>query len=110
MSEAIAMGRIPEITLPMRLRIAREDAGMEQLELAERSGVSRATISAAENGRTKPSRATITLIALACGVDREWLEMGTTTKTPDPDGSGATGSGDWIRTSNRPINSRMLCR
>lgn len=29
---------------------------------------------------------------------------------PDPMDPGRCGSRDWIRTSNRPINSRMLCR
>lgn len=88
MSTALIPGAIPTITLPQRLRIAREYAGLEQLALAEVSGVSRATISAAENGRTTPSRATISLIAFACGVNREWLATGQVNENPDPRGPG----------------------
>lgn len=88
MSQAIAMGRIPEITLPMRLRIARESAGLEQTDLSKISGLSRATISSSENGHRRPSRATITLFAMACGVDRDWLENGFTNgNDPRPDGA-----------------------
>ena len=88
MSTALIPGVVPTITLPQRLRIAREHAGLEQLALAEVSGVSRATISAAENGRTTPSRATISLIAFACGVSREWLATGQVNENPDPNGPG----------------------
>lgn len=88
MSTALIPGVVPTITLPQRLRIAREHAGLEQLALAEVSGVSRATISAAENGRTTPSRATISLIAFACGVSREWLATGQVNENPDPKGPG----------------------
>ena len=88
MSTALIPGVVPTITLPQRLRIAREHAGLEQLALAEVSGVSRATISAAENGRTTPSRATISLIAFACGVSREWLATGEVNENPDPNGPG----------------------
>ena len=88
MSTALIPGVVPTITLPQRLRIAREHAGLEQLALAKVSGVSRATISAAENGRTTPSRATISLIAFACGVSREWLATGQVNENPDPDGPG----------------------
>ena len=88
MSTALIPGVVPTITLPQRLRIAREHAGLEQLALADVSGVSRATISAAENGRTTPSRATISLIAFACGVSREWLATGRVNENPDPRGPG----------------------
>lgn len=69
-------GSIPEIQLHHRLRIAREFAGLEQREFADRTGISRATISAAENGHRQPIRSTVMLWAMATGVNAEWLETG----------------------------------
>ncbi|WP_407919309.1 helix-turn-helix transcriptional regulator [Devriesea agamarum] len=63
-------------TLTNRLRAAREYADLGQTELAIKAGISRATISAAENGHSAPSSATITVWALACGVDACWLSTG----------------------------------
>lgn len=77
---------VPVLTFAQRLRIAREHAGLEQTELAERAKIGRATISAAERGHRVPSSATLTLWAWACGVSREWLETG---KAPSPGGDGA---------------------
>lgn len=106
------IGVIPEITLSMRLRIAREHAGLEQSQLSELSGVSRATISAAENGHRAPSKSTLTLIAMACGVDRNWLIHGTT-RTPGPGGPGVVvpllrldSNQQPSGFRNRPINRR----
>lgn len=67
---------VPEWTLTDRLRKAREHAGLEQLDLAQTAGISRAAISAAENGRNVPHRSTLMLWALATGVSVEWLETG----------------------------------
>lgn len=78
---------VPVLTFAQRLRIAREHAGLEQTELAERAKISRATISAAERGHRAPSSATLTLWAWACGVSRHWLETG---EAPSPDGDGAS--------------------
>jgi transcriptional regulator with XRE-family HTH domain len=60
-----------------RLRKSREQAGLEQTQLAEITRFSRATISAAENGHRRPSRATIAIWAMATGVSRDWLTNGT---------------------------------
>jgi transcriptional regulator with XRE-family HTH domain len=67
-------GARPSWRLADRLRRAREFAGLEQRELAERAGISQATISAAENGRAQPHRSTLVLIASATGVALEWIE------------------------------------
>ena len=67
------VGRAPEWTLADRLRKSREAAGLEQSDLALSARISRATISAAENGRRIPSRASIALWAMATGVPRGWL-------------------------------------
>lgn len=48
----------------LRLRQAREELGMTQEELAKKSGISRATISMLENGRSSCVK-TATLVKLA---------------------------------------------
>ena len=78
---------VPVLTFAQRLRVAREHAGLEQTELAERAKIGRATISAAERGHRVPSSATLTLWAWACGVSRHWLETG---EAPSPGGDGAS--------------------
>lgn len=86
-TQPFGQGVVPDITLSMRLRIAREHAGLEQTELAERAHISRATISAAERGHREPNRGTLTLWAWACGVDPSWVITGEVSPRPDgPDG------------------------
>ncbi|TYL53161.1 helix-turn-helix domain-containing protein [Agromyces mariniharenae] len=75
--------KYPAWSLSDRLRKAREEAGLEQGELAELAGLSRATISAAENGHRRPAKATIAMWALATGVSRDWLS-GVTGTNLDP--------------------------
>lgn len=90
MTTAYGSRRVPEISLRHRLRIAREEAGMEQIELAEKMGVSRNTVSSAEKGRTEPRRIVINAWALATGFDAEWIRTGTSSQYGvDPDGGGA---------------------
>ncbi|WP_308188462.1 helix-turn-helix domain-containing protein [Agromyces humatus] len=67
---------IPQWTIADRLRKARESAGLEQTELAAAAGISRATISTAECGRSVPHRSTVRAWAQVCGVSREWVESG----------------------------------
>jgi len=52
-------GLIPPIQVHHRLRIAREWANLEQGELAERIGISRNSVSAAERGVTRPRKITL---------------------------------------------------
>uniref|UniRef100_UPI000A0680C3 helix-turn-helix domain-containing protein n=1 Tax=Humibacter albus TaxID=427754 RepID=UPI000A0680C3 len=75
-------GRIPEWSVADRLRKARESAGLEQVELADAAGISRGTISAAENGYRVPNRATLQMWALATGVPLGWIEQGEVWCTP----------------------------
>ena len=75
MTSAQADG-VPPIELRHRLRIAREWAGLDQEELAERMEVTRSTISNAETGKVTPSRSTIRNWSLCCGVPREWILTG----------------------------------
>lgn len=76
MTSAYERGQIPPIQVHHRLRIAREWANLEQGELAERIGISRNSVSAAERGVTRPRKITINAWALATGVPASWLRTG----------------------------------
>ena len=80
---------IPEFTINDRLRKAREIAGLEQSELADRMGVSRGTVGNNESGKVSVRPITIKAWALATGVDAHWLETGNPQISPD-DGAGVT--------------------
>lgn len=66
---------IPQWTLGDRLRKARESAGMDQLELANRVGISRNTVSNYElgNGTRPPKVVVLRAWANECGVPYEWI-------------------------------------
>lgn len=97
-------GAIPKMnTLPNRLRVARDYAGLSQTELSDAAGLSRTTISAAEAGLKTPARATITVWAFACGVDVEWLRTGNES-APSPDGDGADDPSRLRESNPRPIH------
>ena len=57
------------------LRDLRLEAGLTQAELARRAGVRQGTISAIENGHTRPHRSTRTEIARALGLPPESIEV-----------------------------------
>lgn len=63
----------PEFTIVDRLRKAREEAGLEQRELADRIAVSRGTIGNYESGQTPPKVIVLRAWAAVCDVDEEWL-------------------------------------
>ncbi|MGN7134599.1 MULTISPECIES: helix-turn-helix domain-containing protein [Rhodococcoides] len=68
---------VPRFTVHDRLKKAREAAGLDQRELAERMGVSRGTISNYEADSGKSLRKiVINAWALATGVPVEWIESG----------------------------------
>lgn len=104
MTTAYNGGRVPEITLQHRLRIAREAAGLEQNELADRIGCSRGTIGNAEHGRTGVKKILLNAWAMATGVPVTWLETGEAPDEgpDDPDGAEIPPtSGLRIRSSTR---------
>lgn len=76
MTSAYESGDEPDILVQHRLRIAREYAGLDQGELADRIGISRNTVGNAENGNVRPRKITINAWALACGVRASWIEHG----------------------------------
>lgn len=69
-------GRTYEFGIRDRLRLAREQAGYDQAEFADATGISRGTISNYERGVTPPRRPALLAWAMATGFDREWLETG----------------------------------
>ncbi len=80
-------GRTYEFGLPDRLRIARELAGLGQRELAEKSGISRSSITNYENGTTKPRWPQLMAWAAATEFNPLWLRDGETPQ--DHPGKGA---------------------
>lgn len=68
--------RVPRFGLGHRLALAREVAGLEQVDIAEAIDTSRATVSNYERGVSKPSRLQVNAWAVATGVDVEWLKTG----------------------------------
>ena len=93
-------GAVPDLnTLPIRLRVSRDYAGLTQTELADRMGVSRQTIANAETGARQPRKVVVTSWAFACGVDVEWLKTGYK-KTPPPEGEGVSDVKRATRDSN----------
>jgi transcriptional regulator with XRE-family HTH domain len=76
-------GVVPAINLPQRLRLAREHAGLDQNELAERIGLSRTSVSSSELGRSTPRKIVLKTWALATGVSLAWIETGNAPASPD---------------------------
>lgn len=74
---------IPTWTVADRIRKAREVAGLDQVELAERLYVARSTVSTWENSSTTvPHRLKIERIAQVCGVSASWLLTGSADISP----------------------------
>lgn len=59
-----------------RIRAIREKQGMNQAEMANKIGVTMASISAYETGVRKPSNTTIAVICDKFGVSEDWLRTG----------------------------------
>jgi transcriptional regulator with XRE-family HTH domain len=79
---------IPEWGLTDRLAKARSVAGLKQQELAEYLGLSRASLSAYENGSVVPRLGILRLWAMRCGVPLDWLRYGTVPPGQEFSGSG----------------------
>ena len=71
-------------TLPKRLRIAREDAGLSVEAIGERLGRSPQVVYNAEIGRRSLRPAEVEVWADACGVDLEWLRTGRARRDSNP--------------------------
>lgn len=64
------------MTLGERLKALRKEHGMTQTEFGRKIGVSGATISTSESGKTKPDEQTLRAICSEFNVNRTWLETG----------------------------------
>lgn len=69
---------------PRRLTLARWSAHLTKRDLAERSGLSPASITQYEAGRTSPPTATLAKLALALGVPIQYFERRRDRRRPDP--------------------------
>lgn len=106
MTSAYDQGHVPTIEVRHRLRIAREFAGLDQDQLADRAELTRSTVSNAENGKGEPRRSTINAWAMACGVPVSWIRTGEHPKDhPDP----SSGLGI-IRTGRRAFGQQTSAR
>ena len=76
-------GRVHRFTQGDRLRKAREEAGYDQRGFEAVSGISRATISAYELGKSTPKRTYLAIWANVTGTDLDWLTHGDTSETGD---------------------------
>lgn len=63
-------GSIPVMSLQQRMRISRENAGLNQEEMAKKIGIGRATYAKTEQGVREPRRGEL------LAIDSHWLETG----------------------------------
>lgn len=98
--------RIPQFTAADRCRKARESVGLSQVELAERIGVSKNTVSNYETGATTHLRRIVVgQWAWATGVPREWLSDGVEPVDHPPEG-GDTGPDQVVSPTDRMMDYR----
>ena len=69
------------MTLGTRIREARDDAGMNQADLAYKIGIKKQSISSLEKGDTRET-GKLYRIAKVLGVEPEWLDTGNDPKNP----------------------------
>lgn len=86
MTSAYDQGHIPNFELRHRLQLAREYAGYDRQQLADKMEISRNSVLNAETGRTTPRKIVLNTWALACGVPVSWIITGQPPAGgPDPD-------------------------
>lgn len=66
-----------------RVKQLRSELKLTQLDFGRRIGVSGATVSTTESGKTTPDNQTILLICREFGINRLWLETGEGPKYPE---------------------------
>ena len=81
MSEMTAAAHVPQWDVADRMRKALRESEVGVQDMADYLGVGRGTVSTWINGRIEPSRQTLRLWALRCGVSYEWL---TNDERPQP--------------------------
>lgn len=88
-------GSVPHLSLRQRIRIARENSGLKQAEMAAKIGIGRATYAKTEQGLRDPRRGELLAIATLTGTDFAWLATGET-----PTGGTGGSEGGTIKDSN----------
>ena len=82
----------PQDSLANRIILLRHNLDLSQEEFCAQTGITKGVLQGMESGRApRKEAATLARIALATGVDREWLAFGGalgTEKTPQPIGPG----------------------
>lgn len=103
----LGMSKPPPRTFGERVRAAREEAGLTQVQLAYKSGLGQSAISSIENGNTRWSRGH-NLLALAHCLDvaPEWLETGRGPSRPGSDDPDTSFAEHWKKLT--PDNKRRL--
>lgn len=66
-------GIIPQLDLKRRLKLAREEGGFEQIELANLLGIAPRSVVNYEKGYTTPKRPIVYLWSRLTGVNFDWL-------------------------------------
>jgi transcriptional regulator with XRE-family HTH domain len=82
------------MTLPARLRRAREDAGLDLKQLSLRAGLSHNTAFSIEHGTRMPAIDTVAALAQVLSVRADWLGFGEgqPASLPEPDNSSTLAS------------------
>lgn len=88
MSTDASVGMVPQFDRSDRMRKALQVAHVGVQEMADYLGVSRASVGNWINGKVRPSKQTMRLWAIRCGVPLVWLETGEAPATPGPDDDG----------------------
>ncbi len=103
MTSAYESGKVLPILMRHRLRISREEAGLDQEQLAAEIGVARRTIINAETGTVQqPRRILLKAWALACGVRLSWLLTGEGGIVTPPPSNGDNGHGQTNDADGQP--------
>ncbi|TKI63194.1 helix-turn-helix transcriptional regulator [Lysinibacillus mangiferihumi] len=63
-------------TLGERLKLARQKAGLKQIQVKERTQINNKTLSGYENDVSEPDLTTLTVLADLYGVSLQWLSTG----------------------------------
>lgn len=104
-------GARPAWRLQDRLRRAREEAGLNQTQLAQEIGVNPATVSRYESGSLDVPLSILIAWAYRCSVDLDWLRDGDEVAPPKvaatAEPSGTLESGDYFH-GTRASHTRLV--
>lgn len=73
MTATVDSGVVPDLTMPLRLELARRHAGHTQKSIAAELGLSHRSVQGYEQGDRTPKRPTLMAWAAVTGVSLAWL-------------------------------------